>query len=121
MREASVVLLGEHDFSSFRSAGCQAKDPVRTVSRLQIGHFDNWIWFDIVANAFLQHMVRNIVGSLVMVGAGEKPVDWIGDVLARRDRTCAGVTAPAAGLYLTSVRYPMRFGLPSATGAVRYW
>lgn len=121
MREAGKALLGEHDFSSFRAAGCQAKTAIRHVYRLHIGCFDNWIWFDIVANAFLQHMVRNIVGALTMVGVGEKPVDWIEDVLILCDRTQSGVTSPADGLYLSSVRYPNRFGLPAASKPVRFW
>lgn len=121
MRTAGAVLLGEHDFSSFRAAGCQAKTPVRTVSSLHIERFDNWVCFDIVANAFLQHMVRNMVGSLMSIGVGDKSVEWLEEVLEACDRTRAGATAPATGLYLTSVRYPDRFDIPLTGTAVRYW
>lgn len=121
MRAASVVLRGCKDFTSFRAAGCQAATPIRHVSRLYIGCVANWIWFDIVADAFLQHMVRNIVGTLTAVGAGDKPVGWVGEVLAARDRKLAGATAPPGGLYLSAVSYPGAFKLPDEAAAVRYW
>ena len=112
MRASSSGLIGEHDFSSYRAAGCQAKSPVRHLRQLEIGRFSNWIWFDMVANAFLQHMVRNIVGTLIEVGAGERDTRWPADVLAARDRRTAGPTAPPDGLYLVDVQYPAHFGLP---------
>ena len=121
MRAASAPLLGEHDFSSFRAAGCQAARPVRYLYRLTIGQFANWVWFDMVADAFLQHMVRNIVGTLTAVGAGERPVCWVKEVLEARDRTRGGVTASPAGLYLTSISYPENFNLPNGSTTVRYW
>lgn len=121
MREASAPLLGTKDFSSFRAAGCQAKSPIRHLQQLSIGHFGNWIWFDMVANAFLQHMVRNIVGTLVIVGAGEKPPHWVADVLATRDRRRAGATASPHGVYLTVVSYPGIFNLPTRNETIRYW
>lgn len=121
MRSASAPLIGMHDFSSFRAAGCQAKSPVRDLQRIDIRRYANWIWFDMVANAYLQHMVRNIVGTLLAVGAGERPVQWPAEVLAARDRRLAGVTAPPEGLYLTSIRYPERFRLPAGAGEIRYW
>ena len=107
----SKVLLGEHDFSSFRALACQAKSPVRTLQRLDVVRSGDLLYLDVQANAFLHHMVRNIAGVLVTVGCGEQPVDWIADVLAHRDRTRGGVTAPASGLYLVGVSYPERFSI----------
>ena len=121
MRTASTPLVGRLDFSSFRAAGCQAKSPVRDFQQISIGRFANWIWFDMVANAFLQHMVRNIVGTLIEVGAGERPVEWLADVLAACDRKLAGPTAPPDGLYLTSIRYPERFQIPYGAAEIKYW
>ena len=112
MQAAAGHLIGEHDFSSFRAAACQAHHPVRRIKSLRIARHDGVIAFDITANAFLHHMVRNIVGTLMAVGAGEKPDDWVATVLAARDRRRAGMTAPAGGLYLQGVGYPERFGLP---------
>jgi len=121
MRSAGAHLVGRQDFSSFRAAGCQAKSPVRDLRHLRIGRFANWMWFDMVADAFLQHMVRNIVGTLIEVGLGKRPVEWPADVLAARDRRLAGPTAPPDGLYLTSIGYPERFELPAVAAEVRYW
>ncbi len=121
MQVAGQSLLGEHDFTSFRAAGCQAHSPVRTVSQFKLSHQGDWIWFDIKANAFLQHMVRNIAGCLIAVGSGKYPAAWLGEVLALRDRTKAGVTAPANGLYLVGVDYPSEFALPSQLRQVQYW
>ncbi|PWG61163.1 tRNA pseudouridine(38-40) synthase TruA [Sediminicurvatus halobius] len=112
MQAAAQCLLGEHDFSAFRAVACQAKHPVRTVRELTLHRLGDCIVLDIEANAFLHHMVRNIAGVLMAVGAGERPVEWVAEVLAGRDRTRGGVTAPPGGLYLTAVRYPERFGLP---------
>lgn len=121
MRAAATALIGEHDFSSFRAAGCQAKSPVRNLSQLTVGQFSNWIWFDMTANAFLQHMVRNIVGTLTTVGAGDRPEHWPAQVLAAQDRTQAGATAPPGGLYLTSITYPANYALPTHTEPTLYW
>jgi tRNA pseudouridine38-40 synthase len=112
MHEAAQALIGEQDFSSFRAAGCQARHAVREVVSVAVQRVDDFIYVDIVANAFLHHMVRNIVGSLLKVGAGERPVAWMAELLALRDRTVAGMTAPAAGLYFVYVDYPEVFGLP---------
>jgi tRNA pseudouridine38-40 synthase len=112
MHEAAQVLVGEQDFSSFRAAGCQARHAVREIIELQVQRERDYVYVDIVANAFLHHMVRNIVGSLLKVGAGERPVAWMAELLALRDRSVAGVTAPAAGLYFVHVNYPEAFGLP---------
>jgi tRNA pseudouridine38-40 synthase len=121
MRLAAATLIGEHDFSSFRAAGCQARNPVRNLSELSVREYSNWIWFDLVANAFLQHMVRNIVGTLTTVGVGDKPEHWPAEVLRARDRSQAGATAPPGGLYLTSIGYPEKYDLPARTEATRYW
>ena len=113
MRQAAAMLVGRHDFSAFRSAECQAASPVRDLHELGIERFGNLIRFRLVANAFLHHMVRNLVGSLVYVGLGRQPPQWIAEVLAGRDRTAAAPTFPAAGLYLTGVEYDPAFGLPA--------
>jgi tRNA pseudouridine38-40 synthase len=112
MHQAAQALVGEQDFSSFRSAACQAEHARRCVHFVHVHRQGDFIYIDIEANAFLHHMVRNIVGSLLAVGQGEKPVDWIGELLALRDRTLAGITAPADGLYLVKVSYPAASGLP---------
>lgn len=113
MREGARHLLGEHDFTSFRSADCQAASPVRTVESIEIRRFGSLIGIEIKANAFLQHMVRNIVGTLVYVGVGREPADWVKTVLDARDRSLAAPTFDAAGLYLTGVCYPEQYKLPS--------
>ena len=112
MRAAARALVGEHDFSAFRAAECQAKTPVRTVHAIAIEQSAERIDFVIRANAFLQHMVRNIVGSLVYVGDGRQPPHWIADVLASRDRTKAAPTFPPEGLYLEKIKYDAKWGLP---------
>ena len=117
MRMAAAALLGEHDFSAFRAAECQAKSPVRTLSRLDVRVDGPFVTFDLRANAFLQHMVRNIVGSLVYVGAGRQAVEWPGALLASRDRRRAAPTFAADGLYLTAVEYSPASGLPIAPAA----
>lgn len=114
MQEAAAHLLGTHDFSSYRAVGCQAKSPVRTVTALAVERIDEQVVIEIAANAFLHHMVRNIAGVLIAVGKGEQPSDWSRQVLALRDRTLGGVTAPPQGLYLTGVGYPKEFLLPQA-------
>lgn len=113
MRRAAALLVGEHDFSAFRSSQCQAKTPVRTMMRAEIANRGPYLMFDFSANAFLHHMVRNIVGSLLYVGAGKQPPEWIAGVLASRDRRLAAPTVPAAGLYLAGVRYADEWGLPA--------
>ena len=111
MQQGADLLVGEHDFSSFRAVACQAKNPVRTVQRLQVNRSGDFLYIDIQANAFLHHMVRNIAGVLMTIGCGERPVDWVREILALRDRTRGGVTAPASGLYLVGVSYPEVFGV----------
>ena len=117
MQRAARLLIGEHDFSAFRSAECQAKTPVRTLTRLDVARHGDHLVFDFRANAFLHHMVRNIVGCLVYVGKGKYPPEWLGEVLAGRDRGRAAPTFEAAGLYLARVEYDARWGLPEASRA----
>ncbi len=112
MDNAAQSLLGEHDFSAYRAAGCQARHAVRRIHSLTVKRRASFVILDISANAFLQHMVRNIAGVLMAIGTGQRPVAWSADVLASRDRRKAGVTAKADGLYFTGVRYPGRFALP---------
>lgn len=114
MQAAAQFLLGEHDFSAFRAAECQARTPVRTLARLDVSRSGSYVVFDLQANAFLHHMARNIVGSLVYVGKGKHPPEWIGELLAGRDRARAAPTIEAAGLYLSGVEYDPRWDLPSA-------
>lgn len=115
MQQAAQPLLGTHDFSSYRALGCQAKSPVRTLRRLDLRREEDRIVLDLSADGFLHHMVRNIVGVLIAIGKGERPVEWAQEVLGFRDRTLGGVTAPPQGLYLTQVDYPGHFGLPENT------
>ena len=112
MRAAAALLVGEHDFSAFRSAECQAKSPVRTLHALDIEQHGERIDFVLRANAFLHHMVRNVVGSLVYVGAGKHPPQWLAEVLASRDRRRAAPTFGPEGLYLEKIEYPAQWGLP---------
>ena len=117
MQRAAAHLVGMHDFTSFRSAECQAASPVRVLQQLDVQRFGRWVRIRATANAFLHHMVRNIAGALVAVGTGRHPADWVGDVLAARDRSKAAPTLGAAGLYLARVEYDRRFDLPAPDGA----
>jgi len=112
MQLGAEFLLGEHDFSAFRAAGCQAHSPRRTIGLLNIQREQNWITLDLSADAFLQHMVRNIAGTLVAVGMGEQSPEWILEVLESRDRKQGGIAAPAHGLTLVGVTYPESFEIP---------
>ena len=114
MHAAAQRLLGEHDFSAFRAAGCQASTAIRTISDISVSRSGDWLTLDITANAFLQHMVRNIVGTLATVGLGEQDACWVTDVLESRDRKAGGIAAPPHGLTLVGVAYPAEFGLPLA-------
>jgi len=113
MRDGAALLAGTHDFSAFRAAECQAKSPVKALAPPAIDGDAQGVRFHFSANAFLHHMVRNIVGSLVYVGAGRQPPAWIGALLDGRDRTRAAPTFAAAGLYLAGADYERRFGLPA--------
>ena len=112
MQSAAQHVLGEHDFSAFRAAECQAKSPVKHVQQLDIHRRGDMLIFDISADAFLHHMVRNIVGCLVYVGKGKYPPDWLADVLAGRERSLAAPTFSPDGLYLRRITYEAKWGLP---------
>ena len=105
MKEAAALLVGEHDFSCFRGSLCQAKSPIKTVEYLEIDSFEDELILNIKANAFLHHMVRNIVGTLLKIGRGEKDVEWMSFVLASKDRKKAGPTAEPQGLYFMQAFY----------------
>lgn len=112
MQQAAGVLLGEHDFSSFRAAECQARTPVREMYQAEVRRCGEFVLFDFHANAFLQHMIRNLVGALVAVGKGAHAPDWLAEVLMARDRRVAAPTFAPDGLYLCGVDYPADCGLP---------
>lgn len=112
MREAASYLLGEHDFSAFRAAECQAKSPVKNLTRLSIQEQGGMISIELTANAFLHHMVRNIVGCLVYVGKGKHGAEWMGQVLQGRNRSLAAPTFAPDGLYLQCIAYDKKWGLP---------
>ncbi|HEX7348615.1 MAG TPA: tRNA pseudouridine(38-40) synthase TruA [Rhodanobacteraceae bacterium] len=114
MHTAAQALRGEHDFSSFRAAACQARTPNRNLHAISVRRAGEYIDFDIEANAFLHHMVRNIVGALLQVGRGERSAEWVAELLAARDRNLAGVTAMPQGLTFIGPRYPSQWGLPAA-------
>ncbi len=105
MQAAAELLVGRHDFSSFRAAECQARSPVKTLDRLWVRRVGEIVEVHAAARSFLHHQVRNMVGTLAEVGRGRRPVDWVREVLAARDRRAAGPTAPAEGLCLVAVRY----------------
>lgn len=112
MREGAQYLAGTHDFSSFRAAECQAKSPVKTVTRVTIEQQQALVRFEFSANAFLHHMIRNLIGALVAVGMGKHPPAWLADLLAARDRARAPATFAATGLYFAGADYDPRFALP---------
>jgi tRNA pseudouridine38-40 synthase len=112
MHQAAQALLGLHDFSAFRALSCQAKHPHRTVLSVDVRRDGEYVTLEIEANGFLHHMVRNIVGSLLLVGRGERPVEWMAELLAGCDRQVAGPTGPASGLTFIGPRYEARWGLP---------
>lgn len=112
MKEAAQYLIGEHDFNSFRTVKCQAKSPVKTVYSLDVSQRGEFFYIDIEANSFLHHMVRNIAGVLIVIGKGEEDPSWAQQVLAEKDRSKAGKTAPSGGLYLTHITYDKKFKLP---------
>lgn len=112
MQEAAGLLLGQHDFSAFRAAECQARSPVRNLRRFDVRRSGDVVVFDLEADAFLHHMVRNLVGSLVYVGQGKHPAQWMGELLRARDRRVAAPTFAADGLYLAGVEYEPHWGLP---------
>ncbi len=113
MQRAAQVLVGEHDFSAFRTVHCQAPHARRDLQRIAVSRSGDVVEVEVQANAFLHHMVRNIVGSLLEVGAGQQPDSWIAALLAGQDRTLAGPTAPASGLVFVGPLYPAHWGLPA--------
>ncbi len=121
MRESAKYLIGTHDFSSFRSAECQAKSPVRELRDLEVERHGEFVHIRVYANAFLQHMVRNIAGVLMDIGAGERKPGWAKAVLEAHDRTQGGVTAPPDGLYLTDIEYPEQFKIPRLSRDIGLW
>ncbi|CAG9181254.1 tRNA pseudouridine(38-40) synthase TruA [Cupriavidus respiraculi] len=114
MREAAGCLLGEHDFSAFRAAECQAKSPVKTMYDVTLKADRDWVFLRFRASAFLHHMVRNLTGCLVAVGRGRYPASWMAEVLASRQRARAAPTFMPDGLYLADVKYPEAYGIPPA-------
>lgn len=119
MDEAARHLVGEHDFDSFRAAGCQARHAVREVLAIGVRREGVRVALEITANAFVHNMVRIIAGSLIEVGRGDRPPGWIAELLAARDRTRGGATAPPGGLVFLAPTYPTRFGVPDFTDPAR--
>lgn len=114
MHDGAQYLIGEHDFSSFRAAECQAAHPNREMQFISVKAEGDYIYIDVQANAFLHHMVRNIAGVLIKVGEGKKDPIWVKEVLEAKHRTAADITAPAQGLYFVSVEYPEEFSIPES-------
>ncbi|HPR05729.1 MAG TPA: tRNA pseudouridine(38-40) synthase TruA [Denitromonas sp.] len=112
MARAAMALVGEHDFTAFRAASCQAHSPVRRMRHARVQRHGDFVVFDFCADAFLHHMIRNLVGSLVYIGKGAHPADWMAALLRGRDRTQSAPTFSAAGLYLCGVEYPDQWSLP---------
>jgi tRNA pseudouridine38-40 synthase len=117
MRQAASVLIGQHDFSSFRAAACQARTPVKTITRIEIGRRGAYWRFEFEADAFLHHMIRNIMGCLLAIGQGQQPAQWMSEVLAARDRDAAAPTFSPDGLYFLGPVYGPEWNLPSHTAA----
>ena len=112
MRLAAECLIGEHDFTSFRSSECQSKTPIKTMYSVDIFTDEPWLYFKIKGNAFLHHMVRNLVGSFIQIGVGKQSAEWMSEVLAAKDRSIAAPTFSPAGLYLAQIAYPEEFHIP---------
>lgn len=112
MQLAANSLVGEHDFTSFRTIVCQAKSPVRNVKKLHVSSVGEYVIFEIEANAFLHHMVRNIAGVLIEIGCGKADISWMHEVLKIKDRSKSAKTASPAGLYLVMIQYPKKYGIP---------
>lgn len=111
MHQAAQALIGEQDFSAFRAAQCQAEHAMREVQKICVSRHGDMVFIDIRANAFLHHMVRNISGTLIEIGKGNKPVEWVAELLEGKDRTLAAPTAPASGLYFVNAFYPEKFDI----------
>jgi tRNA pseudouridine38-40 synthase len=117
MRDAAQRLVGQHDFTSFRASACQAKSPVKTLRRIDISRHGPYWRFEFEANAFLHHMIRNIMGCLIAIGSGQQPATWMDEVLAARSRDAAAPTFAPDGLYFLGPRYEDHWGLPDRTAA----
>ncbi len=115
MQQAAAYLLGEHDFTSFRASACQALSPVKTLQRIEISQRGAYWRFEFEANAFLHHMIRNLMGCLITVGQGKHPPEWMKEVLLARDRDAAAPTFSPDGLYFLGPRYAPHWGLPERT------
>ena len=113
MKEAAQCLIGEHDFTSFRSSECQSKTPVKTMYAIDIISAEPWLYFVIRGNAFLHHMVRNLVGSFLQIGRGKQKPEWMAKLLAAKDRHLAAPTFMPDGLYLSKIAYPPEFDIPA--------
>jgi tRNA pseudouridine38-40 synthase len=118
MHQAAQYLLGEQDFSSFQAASCQSPTPFRNVFKVSVERKNEFVVIDITANAFLHHMVRNIAGSLIEVGRGNRPAEWLLELLELRDRTRAAPTAAPDGLYFIQANYPAHYGLPKRSSSL---
>ncbi|MBM93424.1 MAG: tRNA pseudouridine(38-40) synthase TruA [Legionellales bacterium] len=114
MHHAAQAWVGEHDFSALRASGCQSNTPVRTIHHVSVTRQDDWVVMRVTANAFLYHMIRNAVGVLLPIGQGRCAVDWAQDLLEGRTRQHQGITAPAHGLYLHTIKYGPEFDLPQS-------
>ena len=112
MRAAATYLIGEHDFSSFRSSECQSKTPIKMLYSIEIISSEPWLYFRIRGNAFLHHMVRNLVGTFLMIGRGKRRSEWMAEVLAAKNRQMAAPTFMPDGLYLAKIAYPEEFAIP---------
>lgn len=113
MRAAATYLIGEHDFSSFRSSECQSKTPIKMLYSIEIISSEPWLYFRIRGNAFLHHMVRNLVGTFLMIGRGKRSPEWMAEVLAAKNRQMAAPTFMPDGLYLAKIAYPEEFAIPA--------
>ena len=113
MHTAAQALVGEHDFSAFRASECQASSPIKTLYQIKVERFGDCIVLSISANAFLHHMVRNIVGSLIYIGSGKQPQEWLNFLLQQKNRALSAPTFSSAGLYLSAIHYPEHYDLPA--------
>lgn len=121
MHMAAQSLVGEHDFTSFRTVHCQAPTAIRTIEHCNVSRQGDYIMIDVKGNAFLHHMIRNITGSLMRVGRELESVEWIAEVLAAKNRCVAGMTAPANGLYFVDVKYADQYQLPTSPLGPLFW
>jgi tRNA pseudouridine38-40 synthase len=112
IKKSAEYLIGQHDFSSFRSSECQSKTPIKTIYSIEIISEQPWIYFKVRGNAFLHHMIRNVVGCFLQIGQGRQKPEWMAEVLAAKNRQIAAPTFMADGLYLVKISYPDQFAIP---------